>query len=116
MNAVILVGRMTRDAEVKTLDSGSKVVLFTIAVDRSGKSKETDFIDCKAWGTTGDFISKYFTKGKPIAVKGELQTRSWETSEGSKRKATEVRVDQVAFVPGSSNNSAPAEESEELVF
>lgn len=115
MNAVILVGRMTRDAEIKTLDSGSKVVSFTIAVDRSGKSKETDFIDCKAWGTTGDFISKYFTKGKPISVKGELQTRTWETENG-KRKATEVRVDQVAFVPGSSNNSAPAEEPEELVF
>lgn len=116
MNAVILVGRMTRDAEVKTLDSGSKVVSFTIAVDRSGKSKETDFIDCKAWGKTGEFVSQYFTKGKLITVEGSIQTRTYEAQDGTKRKVTDILVSSVDFVPGSYTEAKPSGDEEELMF
>lgn len=115
MNIVIIQGRMTKDAETKTLSSGSTITAFTVAVDRGGKSKETDFIDCKAWGKTGEFVSSYFTKGKPISVMGKIQTRTWEAQDGTKRKAVEVLADSVDFVVGSSGSQpSKSEEAEEL--
>lgn len=114
MNIVILTGRMTKDAETKTLSTGSTITSFTLAVDRGGKSKETDFIDCKAWGKTGDFVSQYFSKGKPITVVGKIQTRTYEAQDGSKRKVVDVLVDSVEFVIGS--GSAPKQTEAEDLF
>lgn len=114
MNIVILTGRMTKDAETKTLSTGSTITSFTLAVDRGGKSKETDFIECKAWGKTGDFVSQYFSKGKPITVVGKIQTRTYEAQDGSKRKVVDVLVDSVEFVIGS--GSAPKSGETEDLF
>ena len=114
MNIVILTGRMTKDAETKTLSTGSTITSFTLAVDRGGKSKETDFIDCKAWGKTGDFVSQYFSKGKPITVVGKIQTRTYEAQDGSKRKVVDVLVASVEFVIGS--GSAPKQTEAEDLF
>ena len=114
MNIVILTGRMTKDAETKTLSTDSTITSFTLAVDRGGKSKETDFIDCKAWGKTGDFVSQYFSKGKPITVVGKIQTRTYEAQDGSKRKVVDVLVDSVEFVIGS--GSAPKQTEAEDLF
>lgn len=114
MNIVILTGRMTKDAETKTLSTGSTITSFTLAVDRGGKSKETDFIDCKAWGKTGDFVSQYFSKGKPITVVGKIQTRTYEAQDGSKRKVVDVLVDSVEFVIGS--GSTPKQTEAEDLF
>ena len=114
MNIVILTGRMTKDAETKTLSTGSTITSFTLAVERGGKSKETDFIDCKAWGKTGDFVSQYFSKGKPITVVGKIQTRTYEAQDGSKRKVVDVLVDSVEFVIGS--GSAPKQTEAEDLF
>ena len=114
MNIVILTGRMTKDAETKTLSTGSTITSFTLAVDRGGKSKETDFIECKAWGKTGDFVSQYFSKGKPITVLGKIQTRTYEAQDGSKRKVVDVLVDSVEFVIGS--GSAPKQTEAEDLF
>ena len=117
MNIAILTGRLVKDAETKTLNTGSTITSFTIAVDRGGKSKETDFIDCKAWGKTGEFVSQYFSKGKPISVIGKIQTRTYEAQDGSKRKVTDILVDSVEFVIGSSGSGHKQEtESEELEF
>lgn len=116
MNIAILQGRLTRDPEIKTTNSGSKITSFTLAIDRGGKSKETDFIDCKAWGKTGEFVSQYFTKGKLITVEGSIQTRTYEAQDGTKRKVTDILVDSVNFVPGSYTEAKPSEDEEELRF
>ena len=101
MNKVILNGRITSDPEVKTTQSGTSVVQFTVAVDRSyaGKDgeKKSDFIRCVAWRGTADFIGKYFKKGKPIVLDGTLQTRQYTDKDGNKREATEVLVENVEF-------------------
>ncbi len=107
MNSVILVGRMVADPELKTTQTGLEVTSFRIAVDRpysKDGEKKADFIDVVAWRRTAAFICQYFDKGKPIAVKGTLQTRSYETNDGSKRFVTEVLADSVEFVPSSKNN------------
>ena len=99
-NRVILMGRITKDIELKTTPSGLSVTSFSIAVDRpSGKDKEraTDFIDCVAWRQTADFISRFFSKGKAILIEGKLQTRSYTDKNGSAHKVVEVVVDQAAF-------------------
>ena len=101
MNKVILNGRITSDPEVKTTQSGTSVVQFTVAVDRNyaGKDgeKKSDFIRCVAWRGTADFIGKYFKKGKPIVLDGTLQTRQYTDKYGNKREATEVLVENVEF-------------------
>lgn len=100
-NKVILMGRITKDIEIKTTPSGVAVTSFSIAVDRRVKSKDgekvTDFIDCVAWRQTADFISRFFCKGKLILIEGELQTRTYTDKNGNNRKAVEVIVDQASF-------------------
>ncbi len=99
-NKVILMGRITKDIELKTTPSGLSVTSFGIAVDRpSGKDKEraTDFIDCVAWRQTAEFISRFFGKGKAILIEGKLQTRSYTDKNGTAHKVVEVVVDQAAF-------------------
>jgi len=101
MNQVILMGRLTRDPELRHTQSGIPVVGFTLAVDRrfSGKDeqRQADFIDCVAWRGTAEFVSKYFAKGRMCAVHGNLQLRDWQDKEGNKRRSAEVVVDNVYF-------------------
>lgn len=108
MNNVNLIGRITNDLELKTTNSGTPVISFTIAVDRkfSKDEKVTDFIDCVAWRSTAEFISKYLAKGIKAGFTGELQTRSYEDKNGNKRKATEVVVSDVTFCESKGNTTA----------
>ncbi len=102
LNHITIMGRLTRDPELRRTGSGVAVASFTVAVDRDfGKSengeKETDFIDCVAWRQTGEFVSKYFTKGRMAVVSGRLQIRSWTDKDGNKRRTAEVVADNVYF-------------------
>ena len=102
LNHVTIMGRLTRDPELRRTGSGIAVASFTVAVDRDfggrdGGEKETDFIDCVAWRQTGEFVSKYFTKGRMIVVSGRLQIRSWTDKDGNKRRTAEVVADNCYF-------------------
>lgn len=101
LNKAILMGRLTRDPELRTTQSGAAVCSFVIAVDRSFKDKDgerkSDFINCVAWNRTGEFVSKSFTKGKMIAVVGSIQTRQYQDRNGNNRTATEIVVEDVNF-------------------
>ena len=101
MNKVILMGRLTRDVEMRQTTSGATVARFSIAVNRRFKNSEgnydADFINCVAWRQTGEFISRYFQKGSMIAVVGSIQSRSWDGQDGKKQYATEVIVDEAYF-------------------
>ena len=101
LNRIILMGRLTRDPELRRTQSGTAVTSFTLAVDRDFKSqdgeKATDFIDVVAWRNTAEFVSKYFTKGRMAIVEGRLQIRDWTDQNGNKRKAAEVITDNVNF-------------------
>ena len=103
MNNVSLLGRVVRDIELKYTGNGTAVVNFTIAVDRRFKNADgeydTDFIDIVVWRQSAEFVSKYFKKGSPIAVVGNIQTRNYENSEGRKVYVTEVVADNVGLVP-----------------
>ena len=106
-NKVILIGNMTADPELKTTASGTSVCSFSIAVNRrfsKDGEQNVDFINIVAWRNTADFVTRYFKKGKPILVCGQLQTRTWTDNEGNKRYATEVVADEVSFV---GNNESP---------
>lgn len=113
MNKVELMGRLTRDIELKSTQSGVSVTAFTVAVDRRFKgqdgNRQTDFIDCVAWRQTAEFVSKYFSKGKMIALVGELQTRNYEDKDGNKRKAVEVNVEEVSFCGDKSDSGTSAD-------
>lgn len=97
MNKAILMGRLTKDPELRTTQTGLSVCSFTVAVDRRGKEKATDFISCVAWRQTAEFISKYFTKGRMIAIVGSIQSRNYTDKNGNNRTAVEVLVDEVSF-------------------
>ena len=102
LNHITIMGRLTRDPELRRTGSGVAVTSFTVAVDRDfGKNengeKETDFIDCIAWRQTGEFVSKYFAKGRMAVVSGRLQIRSWTDKDGNKRRSAEVVADNVYF-------------------
>lgn len=114
LNHITLMGRLTRDPELRRTGSGVAVASFTVAVDRdfSGKDggeKETDFIDCVAWRNTGEFVSKYFAKGSMAVVSGRLQIRAWTDKDGNKRRTAEIVADNVYFGDtkrGNENSSA----------
>ena len=102
LNHITIMGRLTRDPELRRTGTGVAVASFTVAVDRDfGKNengeRETDFIDCVAWRQTGEFVSKYFTKGRMAVVSGRLQIRSWTDKDGNKRRTAEVVADNVYF-------------------
>ena len=102
LNHIVIMGRLTRDPELRRTGSGIAVTSFTLAVDRDYNSKEsgereTDFIDCVAWRSTGEFVSKYCAKGRMAVVSGRLQIRSWTDKDGNKRRSAEVVADNVYF-------------------
>ena len=101
LNHITLMGRLVRDPELRRTGSGVAVAGFTIAVDRDyvpeGKERKADFISCVAWRQTGEFISKYFSKGRVIVVDGRLEMRDWTDKEGNKCTTAEVNVDNAYF-------------------
>lgn len=117
-NKVILVGNLTADPELRQTQSGASVSTFTIAVNRKYNkdgNNEVDFITVVAWRQQAEFVSRYFKKGKPILVCGQLQTRTWTDNQNNKRYATEVIADEVSFV-GNADNNAESKESAQGSF
>jgi single-strand DNA-binding protein len=125
-NRIILIGRLTRDPELRYVPSGAPVASFTLAVDRPFRdqqgNRETDFIDVVAWRKLAEQVSQYMSKGRMVAVEGRLQIRSYETQDGQKRKVAEVVADGVRFLdrarpggaapgggPGGAPGGGPAE-------
>jgi single-strand DNA-binding protein len=106
LNQITIMGRLTKDPELRRTGSGTAVASFTLAVDRDFGEKETDFIECVAWKNTAEFVSKYFSKGRMAVVSGRLQIRGWTDKDGNKRKTAEVVADNVYF--GDSKNSDTA--------
>ena len=111
LNHITIMGRLTRDPELRRTGSGIAVASFTVAVDRDfsskdGGEKETDFIDCVAWRQTGEFVSKYFTKGRMIVVSGRLQIRNWNDKDGNKRRSAEVVADSCYFGDSKKENDS----------
>ena len=116
LNKVILMGRITQELELKQTANGTAVLSFNVAVDRNytkqGEEKQTDFITCVAWRQTAEFISKYFSKGRMIALEGNLRTRTYDDKNGTKHYVTEVYVDNVSFTgepKQDKNSSAPSQ-------
>ena len=102
LNHIVIMGRLTRDPELRRTGSGVAVTSFSVAVDRDFSNKEsgereTDFIDCVAWRSTGEFVAKYFQKGSMAVVSGRLQMRSWTDKDGNKRRTAEIVADNVYF-------------------
>ena len=111
LNRIVLMGRLTRDPELRHTQTGTAVASFSLAVDRDFKDKQTgekstDFIDIVAWRSTAEFVSRYFTKGRMAVVEGRLQLRDWTDKEGNKRRSAEVVADNVYF--GDSKRDAEA--------
>lgn len=113
LNKVTLMGRFARDPELRQTTSGTPCASFALAVERdfvdqaTGK-RECDFIDCVAWKTTADFVSKYFSKGSMAAIVGRLQVRPWQDKQGNKRRAVEVIVENIYFGASKKEDAAPA--------
>ncbi len=118
LNHIVIMGRLTRDPEYRTTGSGTSVANFTVAVDRDfsaqGQEKETDFIDCVAWRKTGEFVTKYFTKGSLIVVSGRLQIRSWTDKDGNKRRTAEIVADNCYFGESKKAGNAATSVSESV--
>ena len=113
LNKIFLMGRLTRDPELRRTGSGLAVAFFSLAVDRDFKSqsgeKETDFIDIVAWRNPAEFVSKYFTKGRMAVVEGRLQIRDWTDKEGNKRRSSEVVADSIYFGDSKKDTGMPAQ-------
>ena len=107
LNKIVLMGRLTRDPELRKTGSGTAVTSFTLAVDRDFKTqdgeKETDFIDIVAWRGTAEFVFKYLSKGRMAVVEGRLQIRNWTDKDGGKRRSAEVIADNVYFGDSKTN-------------
>lgn len=113
LNHIIIMGRLTRDPELRRTGSGLAVASFSVAVERDYPNKDTgerevDFIDCVAWRQTGEFVSKYFTKGSMIVVSGRLQIRPWVDKDGNKRRTAEIVADNVYFGGSKKDNQSSA--------
>lgn len=110
MNKVVLIGRLTKDPELRfAVGSGTAVSRFTVAVNRQFKRDETDFINCVAFGKTAETISQYFTKGRQIAISGHIQTGSYEAQDGTKRYTTDVVVESFDFIESSGDKGNSSE-------
>ncbi len=116
LNHIVIMGRLTRDPELRYTQSQTPVASFTLAVDRdfanrdSGE-RQTDFIDCVAWRQTAEFVSKYFQKGSMAVVSGRLQIRDWTDREGGKRRSAEIVVDNVYFGESKRRDGEPRSDS-----
>lgn len=104
LNKIIIMGRLTRDPELRSTQSGTPVASFTVACDRDMGEHETDFIDCVAWRSTAEFVSRNFHKGSMAVVSGRLQLRDWTDRDGNKRRSAEIVADSVYF--GAPKNAA----------
>ncbi len=118
MNKIIIKGRITKELEVRyTQTSNTAVVSFTVAVNRDfvkqGEERQTDFINCVAYGKTAEFVSKYFSKGQEILLTGRLQNRSWNDEQGQKHYVTEIIVENVEFCGSKKEQSEVKEEQKE---
>lgn len=116
LNHIVIMGRLTREPELRRTGIGTAVAAFTVAVDRDyaqqGQEKETDFIDCVAWAQRGEFVAKYFGKGSMIVVSGRLQIRNWTDNNGNKRRSAEINADNVWFGESKRRSeAAPAAQS-----
>lgn len=113
MNSIIIMGRLTKNPELRKTNSGTSVLSFTVAVDRGHKDdngfRAVDFIDCVAWRKTAEFINAYFKKGQMIAVQGSLRVRTYETDDAQKRKVVEVQADSVYFCSSRNEQEREAE-------
>lgn len=112
LNKIVLMGRLTRAPELRHTQTGTAVASFTVACDRDFKDKATgekavDFIDCVAWRQTGEFVSRFFTKGRMAVVEGRLQLRDWTDKEGNKRRTAEVVADSVYFGDSKRDGDTP---------
>ena len=111
LNRITIMGRLTRDPELRRTQSGTPVTSFTMAVDRDFKSqsgdKETDFIDVVAWRNTAEFAAKYFTKGRMAIASGRLQIRDWQDNNGNKRRSAEVIADSIYFGDSKPQDAQP---------
>ena len=116
LNRVILMGRLTKDPELKQTPNNISVATFSLAVDRNYQSdkdnKQTDFINIVAWRHTAEFVGKYFTKGQLVAVEGSIQTRSYQDKDGNNRTVFEVVADQVYFAEKKQNGNASEKQEE----
>ena len=109
LNHIVLMGRLTRDPELRTTQSGVNVASFAIACERDfaqNGEREADFFNCVAWRGTGEFVSKYFSKGSMIVVSGRLQSRKWQDNQGNKRVSWEINADSVYFGESKKNQDA----------
>ena len=110
LNKIFIMGRLTRDPELRRTPTGTAVTSFTLAVDRDFKGqngeKETDFIEVVAWRNTAEFVSKYFAKGRAAVVEGRLQIRDWKDKEGNNRRSAEVVADNVYFADSKKDDGA----------
>jgi single-strand DNA-binding protein len=114
VNKIILIGRLTRDPELRYVPSGQPAATFTLAVDRSFKNgqgeRETDFVSIVAWRKSAELVTQHLSKGRLVAVEGRLQIRSYETLDGSRRKVAEVVADRIQFLDRKNGNGPSAEE------
>ena len=113
LNKIFIMGRLTRDPELRRTQNGTAVTSFTLAVDRDFKNadgtKDTDFIDVVAWRTTAEFVSKYFSKGRMAVVEGRLQIHDWKDKDGNNRHSAEAVADNIYFGDSRKDTAAPAE-------
>lgn len=114
LNHITIMGRLTRDPELRRTGSGIAVASFSVAVERDfgnreNGERETDFIDCVAWRSTGEFVSKYFRKGSMAVVSGRLEIRTWTDKEGNKRRSAEIVADNVYFGESKRDANAPTQ-------
>lgn len=115
LNKIFIMGRLTRDPELRRTNNGTAVARFALAVDRDYKnadgSKDTDFIDCVAWRNSAEFVSKYFSKGRMAVVEGRLQIWDWKDKDGNNRRSAEVIVENIYFGDSKRDNNAASDGS-----
>ena len=121
LNRITLMGRLTRDPEIRHTSNGTTVTSFTLAVERDFKDqssgqKVTDFIDCVACRHVGEFVSRYFTKGRMAVVEGRLQVEAWKDANGNRRRSTKVVADSVYFGDSKNNKNASEGNAKESDF
>ena len=109
MNVVMLIGRLTKDIEVKSTPSGKAVTSFTLAVDRRNRQDGADFVNCVAWGNTAEAMGRYLSKGRKVALTGRISVRSYETRDKKRQYVTEVVADQVEFLDRAEERPKPVE-------